>query len=191
MGALPTDDRCPRRRHRRRRSTSSSSTDGSDWGRESPSPRRHRRGRYQRPSRRRSPSMTLRRCQRNSVDRRRKPGRSPPDQRPPPKCSEPESVQAADAAKERPSRERWGFAAGAKLGTYDGSTCVETFLARFRHCARYFRWTAEDQFFQLCASLSGPTGQILWDTGAQQTVEEVMVLLRLSATDIQYLLHLC
>ena len=128
--------------------------------------------------------MTLRRCQRNSVDRRRKPGRSPSDQQPPPRCAEHESVQAANAAKERPSRERWGFAAGAKLGTYDGSTCVETFLARFRHCARYFRLTAEDQFFQLCASLSGPTGQILWDTGAQQTAEEVMVLLRSRFGDV-------
>ena len=75
-------------------------------------------------------------------------------------------------------RARFGFTVGAKLGTYDGSACLETFIARFNNCARYFKWDEEDKLFQLCASLSGPAGQILWDTGTQTTADEVMRLLR-------------
>ena len=37
-------------------------------------------------------------------------------------------------------RERFGFTVGAKLGTYDGSPCLETFIARFNNCARYIKW---------------------------------------------------
>jgi len=37
-------------------------------------------------------------------------------------------------------RERFGFTVGAKLGTYDGSSCLETFIARFNNCARYIKW---------------------------------------------------
>jgi hypothetical protein len=33
------------------------------------------------------------------------------------------------------------YAVGTKLGTYDGSTSLETFLARFENCAEYFEWT--------------------------------------------------
>ena len=73
---------------------------------------------------------------------------------------------------------RFGFTVGAKLGTYDGSSCLETFIARFNNCARYFKWDEEDKLFQLCASLSGPAGQILWDMGTQTTADEVMRLLR-------------
>ena len=76
------------------------------------------------------------------------------------------------------SRDRYGFTARAKLGTYDGSTCLETFLARFDNCARYFKWNEEDKLFQLCASLSGPAGQILWDAGTHTTVNEVERLRR-------------
>lgn len=78
----------------------------------------------------------------------------------------------------RTTREHLGCTAGAKLGTYSGSTCLETFLARFDSCAKYFHWNNEDKLFQLCASLEGPAGQILWDSGGHPTVEEVIRLLR-------------
>ena len=76
------------------------------------------------------------------------------------------------------SHEHFRYTAGAKLGSYNGSSCLETFLARFDNCARYFRWDAEDKLFQLTASLEGPAGQILWDTGKHSSVEQVMQLLR-------------
>jgi hypothetical protein len=41
-----------------------------------------------------------------------------------------------------------GFTGGAKLGTYSGSTCLETFLARFESCAKYFLWNSDDKLFQ-------------------------------------------
>ena len=50
---------------------------------------------------------------------------------------------------------------GAKLGNYDGTTCLQTFLARFENCAEYFGWDDADKLFQLRASLIGVAGQIL------------------------------
>jgi len=32
--------------------------------------------------------------------------------------------------------EHYGYAVGAKLGTYSGNSCLETFLAKFNNCAR-------------------------------------------------------
>ena len=66
---------------------------------------------------------------------------------------------------------------GAKLGSYDGSTCLQTFLARFENCAEYFGWNDADKLFQLHASLIGAAGQILWDAGKQWTVIRVVALL--------------
>ena len=40
------------------------------------------------------------------------------------------------------------------LGTYDGTTCLETFLARFDKCVKYMGWNEEDQQFNLSVSLS-------------------------------------
>jgi len=76
------------------------------------------------------------------------------------------------------TRERYGYAVGAKLGTYSGNSCLETFLAKFNNCARYFKWNSEDKLFQLCASLEGPAGQILWETEKHTNVEQVIKLLR-------------
>ena len=102
-----------------------------------------------------------------------------------PKSSRPDNEDVAgpvsqSTASRRPGnyRERFGFAVGAKLGTYNGSTCLETFLARFNNCARYFGWNFEDQLLQLCASLEGPAGQVLWDGENQNTVGGVMQFLR-------------
>ena len=57
------------------------------------------------------------------------------------------------------------------LGKYDGTTCLETFLARFNRCARYMECSEADQLFNLSVSLEGAAGQILWDTGDQPMVE--------------------
>ena len=67
---------------------------------------------------------------------------------------------------------------GAKLGLFDGTSCLETFFAKFDNCATYFHWDTEDQLFQLKASLEGPAGQILWDLGPDATVERIKRLLR-------------
>ena len=67
---------------------------------------------------------------------------------------------------------------GAKLGNYDRSSCLQTFLARFENCAEYFGWDDADKLFQLRASLIGSVGQILWDAGKQSMVSRVVALLK-------------
>jgi len=71
-----------------------------------------------------------------------------------------------------------GCNVGAKLGRYEGNTCLETFLTRFENCSQYFSWDEKDKLFQLRASLEGAAGQVLWTAGKQTTVEEVIKLLR-------------
>jgi len=65
-----------------------------------------------------------------------------------------------------------------RLGKYDGTTCLDTFLARFDRCVKYMGWDAEDQQFNLSVSLDGAAGQILWDTEGCSTVEGTIQLLR-------------
>ena len=37
--------------------------------------------------------------------------------------------------------------ANVKLGRYDGSTCLATFLAKFENCSQYYSWSEEDRLF--------------------------------------------
>ena len=65
-----------------------------------------------------------------------------------------------------------------KLGTYDGSACLVTFLAKFENCIDYYGWTSKEQLCHLRASLEGAAGQVLWDAGKQGSVDEVIRLLK-------------
>jgi len=65
-------------------------------------------------------------------------------------------VQEVDEAKTR-----YGFAVGANLGSYNGSSCLVTFLVRFHNWARYFNWSASDKKFQLDTCLEGQAGERL------------------------------
>jgi predicted aspartyl protease len=76
------------------------------------------------------------------------------------------------------SRNFKSYAVGTKLGTYDGSTSLETFLARFENCAEYFEWTDADKLYQLRACLEGPAGQLLWSAPKSATVDVIIQLLR-------------
>ena len=67
---------------------------------------------------------------------------------------------------------------GGKLPIYKGDTCVETFLAKFENCARYYQWDETDQSFQLRNALDGPAGQLLWGLGGNVSVDRVKQLLR-------------
>jgi hypothetical protein len=49
-----------------------------------------------------------------------------------------------------------------KVDKFDGSGCVETFLLKFEHVARYNRWTDRDKAAHLGAALTGSAGLILW-----------------------------
>jgi len=67
---------------------------------------------------------------------------------------------------------------GIKLDVYDGSTCLETFLASVKNFATYYRWMARDELFHLKASLKGPAGQLLWDLGSDVSLDKLLELLR-------------
>jgi len=65
-----------------------------------------------------------------------------------------------------------------KLSRYDGTTSLETFLAKFTSMADYMNWNESDRYHHLCASLDGVAGQILWDVGPNGTVAKIIALLR-------------
>lgn len=76
------------------------------------------------------------------------------------------------------SRNFKSYAVGMKLGTYDGSSSLETFLAKFENCSEYSEWTDADRLYHLRASLEGPAGQLLWSAPKEATVDTVIKLLK-------------
>ena len=65
-----------------------------------------------------------------------------------------------------------------KLGSYDGSTALETHLAKLENCSAYYGWNAKDRLCHLKASLEGQAGQVLWQLNAGATEEDVVKLLK-------------
>ena len=65
-----------------------------------------------------------------------------------------------------------------KLETYDGTTPLETFLAKFNNCSEYYGWSERDRLLHLRASLDKTAGNILWDAGVQSSTADVITLLR-------------
>ena len=65
-----------------------------------------------------------------------------------------------------------------KLGTYDGSTPLETHLAKLENSASYYGWSAHDRLCHLKASLEGQAGQVLWQLEPGATEADVTRLLR-------------
>ena len=110
-------------------------------------------------------------------------GASPPGGQPPPDGTTTSSndlnspamgtATAVDVTPRRPSAN-----VGVKLGTFDGNSCLDTFLASLRNFATYFKWSEEDELFHLRASLKGSAGQLLWDLGPNVKLAELVRLLR-------------
>jgi hypothetical protein len=65
-----------------------------------------------------------------------------------------------------------------KLGNYDGTSSLETFLAKFKNLASYYRWNERDRVFHLRACLDGAARQILWDANENASFEQIIRLLR-------------
>jgi hypothetical protein len=65
-----------------------------------------------------------------------------------------------------------------KLGSYDGSTCLLTILAKFVNCCDYCGWSEKEKLCYLQASLEGPAGQVLWGAGRQGTVKDLWRFLK-------------
>ena len=54
-----------------------------------------------------------------------------------------------------------------KLDKYDGSTSVDSFLAKFEVCSRHNGWREEERLAQLQCALINDAAQILWDLGSE------------------------
>ena len=65
-----------------------------------------------------------------------------------------------------------------KLDTYDGTSCLEIFLAAVKNFASYYKWRESDELFHLKASLRGLAGQLFWDLGSHVTLDELTRLLK-------------
>ena len=77
------------------------------------------------------------------------------------------------------SRERANQPAlmGARLGTFDGSTNLDIFLAKFRNCADYFNWNPRDQVFQLKHSLEGAAALVVHELSSDCLLEDLISVL--------------
>ena len=64
------------------------------------------------------------------------------------------------------------------LEKYDGSGPLETFLAKFRNCARYNQWSDLERGVFLRDSLTGPASQVLWEVSEDVGHDEIIRLLR-------------
>jgi len=63
-----------------------------------------------------------------------------------------------------------------KLGTYNGTTPLETFLAKFENCSDYYGWDARERHLRAC--LEGDAGQVLCDAGTMSSADDLVALLR-------------
>jgi hypothetical protein len=52
-----------------------------------------------------------------------------------------------------------------KVGKFDGSSSIDTFLIQFEPCANYNGWSNQEKAANLKCCLSGTAGQILWESG--------------------------
>jgi hypothetical protein len=65
----------------------------------------------------------------------------------------------------------------ASLGTYDGSTCLRSFLQKFSYHSMYYGWSDEDKLFQLYSCLTGAAAQMLTCNREVKSVDRILELL--------------
>ena len=65
-----------------------------------------------------------------------------------------------------------------KPDKYDGTTPLETFIAKFDNAASYCKWSESDRLYHLKASLIGQAGEVLWGLTPETTEKEIFELLR-------------
>ena len=83
------------------------------------------------------------------------------------------SGRSRSRSSSRPNQKRnW-----IKPATFDGTTCVDTFLRKFEKVAAYNEWSVKDKFSHLYCSLVGPAEDLLYSSEAA-TYEELTERLR-------------
>ena len=71
-----------------------------------------------------------------------------------------------------------GNKTNVKLGTFDGNSNLETFLARFENCSSYCNWSTKDQLFQLKNALTDTAGYVVNELGRDGTLQEIIDMLK-------------
>ena len=85
-------------------------------------------------------------------------------------------VNEATQAIQAPPRR---VAATLKLGTYNGTTPLDMFLAKVNNCQEYYEWSEKDTVHHLRASLEGSAAQVLIDcAGVNVSLNAIINLLR-------------
>jgi len=78
-------------------------------------------------------------------------------------------------------------AATLKLGAYNGTTPLDTFLAKVNNCREYYEWSEKDTVHHLRASLEGSAAQVLVDCdSANVSLESITSLLRTSLETVTF-----
>ena len=68
-----------------------------------------------------------------------------------------------------------------KLEKYDGTTSLDSFLAKYEVCASHNRWSNKECLAHLKCSLTGQAAQILWDMGSKEISNSVDLVKALKA----------
>jgi hypothetical protein len=87
-----------------------------------------------------------------------------------------ESGPCKDAAMHHEGKKRRTLTT-IKLEPYNGTSPLETHLAKLNNCADYYNWTLHDRLCHLKASLEGHAGQVLWELEPGATEEDIVKLL--------------
>ena len=66
-----------------------------------------------------------------------------------------------------------------KIGSYDGTSAFETFIAKFNNAASYNKWSDDDSLANMKACLTGNAANVLWDTPTekQNTLQKLIDIL--------------
>ena len=66
---------------------------------------------------------------------------------------------------------------GLKLSSFDGSTPLESHLAKFENCSEYYMWNERERLCHLKNSLDGQAAQVLWQLCKDATEADLVKLL--------------
>ena len=74
-------------------------------------------------------------------------------------------VMSEDDRMSEKARKAW--AREMKLEKFDGTSSIDSFLAKFDICSRHNEWTEEDRMVHLQCAMVHNAAQILWDMGSE------------------------
>ena len=85
-----------------------------------------------------------------------------------------------DKSRHQPRTEK-SHSRDMKLDKYDGTTSIDSFLAKFEICAEHNEWWEKERLAQLQCALTNNAAQILWDTGTEEANTSANLISQLRA----------